>query len=179
MAGWRSAAATAVACAPLLLLGACSGGGPAPRPDDRGATAVAVTPHPPSYDGRLAVTLRAGLRVVGEQRCVDPRRVCDARGATYVPLDRGGPASLVAARVRPAAGHTAWTAVLRLDPAGRRALADAARGARSTGGLVLVLGPGRRVHAAVPATQVGAARVVLTGLSKPDAWGLVTGLPRD
>lgn len=156
----------------------------APSPTADGSSGAAeAAPRPPRFQGRLGVTVQAGLVGVGETgegaACVSTRRrVCSMDGtSTYAPLEQPADAMIVGARAQLSPGHGDWTTTFRFDRASRQAVARATSTAAGVGGVLLVMTPDRRVLLAVGPRQVDQSVIRLTQLAKPEAWRLVTAIP--
>ena len=170
--GIRRTTSTLLTCAVLTACQGAPSADPPSTPEESGA--VAVSPRPPHFAGRLTLALQPALVSVGETACKPARnRVCSGDGTQgWVPIPDPDRATLVEAVARLSDEHTSWTTVLRFDPASRPALSGAAADAAAAGGVVLLVSDGR-ARAAVAPLELDGIRATFTGLSKPEAWDLV------
>jgi hypothetical protein len=164
-----------LACLLLAATGGCSGGHESPDPAPSAVpSSVEAFPEEPLVTGRAEVTVQAALMTVTRETCVpQERRVCSADGSQgWAPIGHPTRVVLVAARSRPAEGHTSWTALLRFSSGSRGALGRVTREAAGTGGVVVVM-EGDRVLAAVPPPDLHGTTAALRDLDQPAAWDLV------
>ena len=163
---------TLLTCAVLTACQGAPSADPPTTPEESGA--VAVSPRPPHFAGRLTLAVQPALVSVGETACTPARnRVCSSDGTQgWVPITDPGEATLVGAVARLADEHTSWTTALRFDRPSRPALARAATDAAAAGGVVLLVSDGR-ARAAVAPLELDGIRATFTGLTKPEAWDLV------
>ena len=159
-----------------VVLAACQGS-PSDTPSEttEPANTAAAAPRQPHFTGRLPLSVQPALNAVGETACTPARnRVCSSDGTQgWVPITDPGEVVLVEAATSLNDEHTSWTTVLRFDRATTRQLSRAATNAAAAGGVVLLVRDGRAVTAVLP-LDLEARRATFTGLTKPEAWALVT-----